>query len=428
MRYHRWTHHRFNDGLGRSYRGKIPINLMWIAAAAAEETLQGSPLATAWLGLFRSQLSTSDGHWLRWAGDLAESAELRRAYSGLYGRFFARALLQQHLGFTSFLSLKRHGLTVRGSVDVRRSGTGDIPDWLAWCPTRQRHLLAEAKGSLTGKDFLGTGVPSCVTEGKKQFGRVQVFAGSKQVRPLQWVAATRWVTDARAEEPVTVLWDPPVDDVPFLRQEATLHQQAMHQAWLTSIAPGFALTSARDFTLERSAQRALVILAEPGGMDVDLSEEQPGGSDQLPGADDRAVKPSTDTISELATDRPDKAKLEGSEDREQSLKEASPYKDGRLLHPHKGQTALFSSAFIAVAVTRFGLLQVRTQAEVDTLLRLQERIRKGDEEPAMLVGIPLIQPVKLQANQIWNDAAGLAQSRGVSVFDLSRVEIALNQL
>ncbi|MBD9529154.1 hypothetical protein [Paracoccus sp. PAR01] len=218
-----------------------------------------------------------------------------------------------------------------------------------------------------------------------------------------------------------------MDDVPFSPREAMLHQQAMHQAWLTSIAPGFALTSASDFTLERSAQRALVILAEPGGMDVDLSEEQLGWSDQLPEADDSVVKPSNDTVSELATNPTDKAKLEGAEDREQPLKEASPYEDGRLLHPHKGQTALFSSAFIAVAVTKFGLLQVRTQAEVDTLLRLQERIRKGDEEPAMLVGIPLIQPVKLQANPIWNDAAGLAQSRGVSVFDLSRVEIALNQ-
>jgi hypothetical protein len=428
MRYHRWTHHRFNDGRGRTYRGRIPINLLWIAAAAAEETLQGSPLAAAWLGLFRSQLSSRDAHWLRWAGDLAESAELRRAYSGLYGRFFARALLQQHLGFTSFLSLRRHGLTVRGSVDVRRSALGDIPDWLGWCPARQRHVLAEAKGSLTGGDFLGAGEPSCVREGKKQFGRVEVFAGATQIRPLQWVAATRWATDVRPEEPVTILWDPPVDDVPFSPREAMRHQQAMQRAWLTSIAPGFALKSATDFTLERSAQRALVILAEPGGMEVDISEEQAGWSDPLPKADGPVVKASSDADPDQPAYPTGDTEFEGPDDGDQPLKDASPYEDGRLLRPGKGQTTLFSDSFIAVAVTKFGILQVRNQAEVDALLRLQERIRKGDDEPAMVVGIPLVRPEELPGKPTWNDAAGLAQSRGVSVFDLSRVEIALHPL
>ncbi|MCL4065393.1 hypothetical protein M3484_02235 [Pseudomonas sp. GX19020] len=176
--YTRWTRHRLNDGHGNDYQDLTPINLMWIASAAAEETLQGSPLAGAWLNLFSAQLSQDDPFWLRWSGDMAESAELRRAYSGLYGRFFARALLQQHLGFTSFLSLGRNGLQIPNSVNVKRIRKGDIPDWIAWCPSRNRHVLGEAKGTLTAKDFLGQTIPKCVQEGKKQFQRVRVLDGT----------------------------------------------------------------------------------------------------------------------------------------------------------------------------------------------------------------------------------------------------------
>ena len=103
MSSYRWSRHRTHDGAGNDSIGLAPISLWWVARAAAEETLQGAPLVAAWLKLFREHLSVGDRYWLRWRGDLAESAELRRAYSGLYGRFFARALLSEHLGFSRFL-------------------------------------------------------------------------------------------------------------------------------------------------------------------------------------------------------------------------------------------------------------------------------------------------------------------------------------
>ena len=155
----RWTWHRVVDSSGNDKKGHAAISMWWIARAAAEETLQGSPLVSAWMKLFRTHLSTRDDYWLRWRGDLAESAELRRTYSGLYGRFVARALLTHHLGFTRFLSLKRNGLEVQGSVKVERTNGGDIPDWLAWDDRHSRFVLGEAKGSLTARDFLSPGTP-----------------------------------------------------------------------------------------------------------------------------------------------------------------------------------------------------------------------------------------------------------------------------
>ena len=57
----RWTRHRVVDGSGNDKNGHAAISMWWIAHAAAEETLQGSPLESAWLKLFRTQLSTRDG-------------------------------------------------------------------------------------------------------------------------------------------------------------------------------------------------------------------------------------------------------------------------------------------------------------------------------------------------------------------------------
>lgn len=265
LRYIRWTRHRLNDGVGNDYHGLTPINLMWVASAAAEETLQGSPLAGAWLNLFSAQLSQNDPLWLRWGGDMAESTELRRAYSGLYGRFFARALLQQHLGFTNFISLGRDGVEVNNSVAVKRTCNGDIPDWIAWCPRRNRHVLGEAKGTLTAKDFLGHAIPKCVVEGKKQFERVSVFDGHTVKTPLKWVAASRWATDLRTVTPVTALFDPPEDDVPYSENEAHRHSEAMHRAWLDSLAAGFGIEGADDFMSDANRDRRMVIIAWPGG-------------------------------------------------------------------------------------------------------------------------------------------------------------------
>ncbi|HYJ84149.1 MAG TPA: hypothetical protein VEW26_15050, partial [Allosphingosinicella sp.] len=243
---YRWARHRVFDEQGKDKTGLAAISLWWMARAAAEETLQGSPLVAAWLKLFATQLSTADTYWLRWRGDLAESAELRRAYSGLYGRFVARALLERHLGLSRFISLGRNGVDIPGSAKVLRVHTGDIPDWIAWDERNARFVLGEAKGSLTGTDFLAQDGPKCVHSGKEQFERVQTYVSGRLIEPGRWVAATRWATDERNGYPVTVLWDPPVDERPFSEEEAERHRLAIGRAWFDSIAPGFGLDNAED--------------------------------------------------------------------------------------------------------------------------------------------------------------------------------------
>ena len=109
------------------------FDLHWAALAAAEETLQGGPLYSAWLRLFQTHLS-NNARKLQWRGDLAESAEMRRAYSAIYGRYFSRGILASRLEVTDFVSLERKNTTIKDGVTVNRKSKGDIPDWIAWDP------------------------------------------------------------------------------------------------------------------------------------------------------------------------------------------------------------------------------------------------------------------------------------------------------
>ena len=409
---YRWTRHRVFDAANDEKKGQIAISMWWIAHAAAEETLQGTPFTSAWLKLFRTHLSTRDDYWLRWRGDLAESAELRRTYSGLYGRFFARALLIHHLGLTRFLSLKRNGLEVPNSVKVERTDAGDIPDWIAWDERHSQFVLCEAKGSLTAKDFLSPGVPKCIENGKRQFDRVTTDDRGRRIHPAQWVAATRWATDCRDGGPITVLWDPPVEDTPFDEEEATRHRVAMTRAWLNRIAPGLGWTNADDLLSGEREREALVVGAEPGlipvSSDWDPLEEESDGDITEASLGGTLMHP------EGATRRETEASIS-------ELSDSELYPDSTILQPPSSESSPHEHHYIAALITRFGIVPVRTPDDVNTMRRAQDRARNGGE-PAMLVGVPLgIDPASRSINESWLDGAGIAQAGNLAVFDLRQV-------
>ena len=184
---------------GSDVVGFGPFDLWWAAISAAEETIQGSPLAPAFLGLFQEHLSQIDVTELRWGGDLAEGAEMRRAYSALYGRFFGRAFLASRFGFRDFIPLQSDRTPVKNVAEVRRVKRGDVPDWIAWNPGSRSYVLAEAKGRLGGtlRGYLSQ-TPACIRSGKAQFQRVEVRdAHHRRVATTNWVAANLWCTDRR---------------------------------------------------------------------------------------------------------------------------------------------------------------------------------------------------------------------------------------
>ncbi len=322
-------------------------------------------LVSPWLQLFQAHLSVLQPRTLTWRCDLGTGAEMRRAYSGLYGRYFARALLASVLGFTDFIPLERNRTNINGGVTVNRVANGDIPDWIAWDPQGKGYVLGEAKGRLTGnlQDYL-LGTPVCITNGKQQFGRVEVRdSANRVISTRDWVAVNRWSTDRRGEPPVSLLWDPPGDGEPLTGEEASRHATAIRRHRLEAIAQRLGHS---DFFVRIGATGST---DGPPLLDTGDEQENPFGQ----------------------FDR----------------QSAEPYED----------------YYQAAIVTALGIRPIRDRNDFEDALTIQVRTSDNDE-PAMIFGLAKGASTMSERGQApWLSANGIASTDGSALFDLKSVEI-----
>ena len=379
---YRYTNIRIVDPTKKCNRIEVrPVSLWWAALAAAEETMQGSPLASAWLRLFQDHLSNSETRILRWRGDLAESAEMRRAYSAMYGRYFSRALLASRFGFTNFVPLSRNDTPIVNGVTVRRIKRGDIPDWIAWDPAARSYVLAEAKGSSTGRDrnFLYQ-TPTCVTTGKAQFDRVEVIdSHNRKIRTRNWVAANLWTTDERIRWSVSLLWDPEGDGEELLPNEISVNAAAIRGHRIANIAMGL------------GRQKELRLGAENLGQTVRISIR--------PSKDDLPPEPTADNM------------MRGdSKDSGSSV--CTPIEEP----PQERH----EDVYVVAQITPLGVRRVRDSADLETLRFVQ----RDENEPAMVYGISTSALTTADYKQAtWLSGAGLASPDGTGLFDLKQIEL-----
>lgn len=304
---------------------------------------------------------------MRWSDDLASSAELRRAYSALYGRYFARALMASQLGFVDFVSLNRDITPIAFGVQVKRLCNGDIPDWIAWDPAAGRYVLGEAKGSLTGRAVhFRTGQPACVGDGKKQFGRVEVLdRWGQKLATRGWVGASLWSTDHRARYPVSLLWDPEGEGREITEHEREGFARALRLRRLAVQANRLGITSFRDFLRGEGPQ--FEVIASPTGPAMPPAAQTP--DDVVPATRDK-------TGSDI----------------------------------HHGR---YSGAII----TRFGMKPIRSKADLEI----------PATEPAMIFGIDTSYERFRSAKRrpLWLGRNGIAAEDGLSLFDPRAVEIKI---
>lgn len=370
----RWLCRRTVDGAGASHVVLHALNLWWIAAAASEETVQGTAMASAFLDLFDGHLSTIDTTWLRWRDDLATSAEMRRAYSALYGRFFARGMLQHVQGITNFTPLHTN-MTKVGTVTVARIEDGDIPDWIAWDPAAMAHVLGEAKGNLTGSEAqFWTGTPGCITNGKGQFERVAVVnSAGAQVWVDGWVGASLWATDKRDRRPVFAAWDPVRQGLRLDGPQAEAEAQEVRRVWLASLADGFDEPALKDGAADLGTTIFVFARATP--------YRAPGSPQLQPGRISRRI--------------------------DEVVDEPSP-------NWHAGR-------YVPAILTRHGLRPMRGRDAGGDLLRLQKRaIHEG--EAIWFVGLHAGSAGKTaHARKPWTSDHGVVTPSGLAVFDLRKV-------
>lgn len=349
------------------------FDLHWAALAAAEETVQGGPLYSAWLRLFQTHLSENTRK-LQWRGDLAESAEMRRAYSAIYGRYFSRGILASRLRVTDFVPLARMNTTIENGVTVKRTSKGDIPDWIAWDSINGSYVLAEAKGNLTGKEeeYLCE-EPHCIKAGKAQFGRVSVKdLHGRQIRTRNWVTANLWSTEVRNRLPMSLLWDPIEQGEELRDHEISVHAAAIRKHRIANIATQLMHTES----------------FRPGqdipSMKLRISIE-PSDEDQL---------------------------------------RFNTFPFFKSEHIEELSTELHEDIYIAAIITPLGVRPILDKPDLESALDTQRRVNEGIEV-AMIYGLSMNAVMGSDYKRTaWLSGGGIASTDGAGLFNLKDVQIS----
>lgn len=156
----------------------VTFDLVDLAHAAVSETLtSGGPISA-----FSNQLGAflTAKQDLTWKGNgPGIGRELRRSYSNIHGRIFARAYLEKCEGVVRLVPIEGNHFRFGNKTIVRlKDGQkGDMPDWVGW--DSSGIVVAEAKGTHAKGDWSKASyghnfLPQCLKKAQEQVNRVQV--------------------------------------------------------------------------------------------------------------------------------------------------------------------------------------------------------------------------------------------------------------
>lgn len=181
--------HSFTPG-GVSLLGStVDLSTRAIEDAGLREILQTPGPAVGHWGIFDALLDLGCSDF-RFLAPLGQAREVKVAISGLFGRFVARAYATQHLGLSHYAHVlsppMRLSGPMRGELRRVRRQRGDMPDWVAWGPSRGLAIV-EAKGC---HDRKGPG--QTLARAYKQAERGEIRIGSRLAPFKRYAIATRW--------------------------------------------------------------------------------------------------------------------------------------------------------------------------------------------------------------------------------------------
>ncbi|WP_128916096.1 hypothetical protein [Bradyrhizobium nanningense] len=132
---------------------------------------------------------------------LGQAREVTVVLSGLFGRFVARAYLEQYFDLAIFAHLGSRTIDLdrRRRIKVKRLFPGDFPDWIACKPDLSSLTVAEAKGC---HDVAGPA--KSLDRAWAQAGRIDLTAGERKITVKRIAIATRWA-NAKAGPPDALL-------------------------------------------------------------------------------------------------------------------------------------------------------------------------------------------------------------------------------
>lgn len=224
-----WSLNHWND----------PFDLRWAAWGAAVETLQIDLVAAGWMNMFSALLEPHPSSELRRLGiGPGSNAEIKRASSALFGRFFGRAALRRHHG-CRWLRQVCDGIEVAPGIRLqRRPGNGgDLPDWVGWDDANDCLVVAEAKGSYDIGNWHST-QPSPPRRALKQLEGVEIVDVTGPVQFKTWAVACRWGTIANAVTPTIICCDPNREGRALNTQEVDALRKESRARWIADLLQG----------------------------------------------------------------------------------------------------------------------------------------------------------------------------------------------
>jgi hypothetical protein len=171
---------------------------------------------------------------------------MRRAFSAIFGRFFARAYLCHSHGFVWFHPLDGpfQQITPRLRVQSRRPRLG-LPDWI--CAGRGQLALAEAKGARSGGHLSYYSQPGPIKSAENQLNncRVSIFDRTSRRwidRNVKgWAILNQWSFQTSNFPPYLFVVDPETDGAPMPREELPAAIRAIARAHVGGLLRGLGL-------------------------------------------------------------------------------------------------------------------------------------------------------------------------------------------
>lgn len=216
------------------------IDLRLVAHAAAIETLQIRLVAHGWIDLFGALLSA--GTDLTWLGSgPGGEAEVKRAFSALFGRFFGRAVLRREHNIR-YLRQISEGMMLAPDITLQRrlgaGADGDLPDWVGWDYGRRVWAVCEAKGSYNRQSNWITGTPAVIAAALRQVARMEIRDANGAIASEAWVVGSRWATVQSGLTGVIMTVDPSMQGRVMHAHEADAHRLQLRADWYADLLIG----------------------------------------------------------------------------------------------------------------------------------------------------------------------------------------------
>jgi hypothetical protein len=256
------------------------VDTDFVARCGMGEILQTGPSSGPMSALFDELLATGSAE-LIWKGrGPGRGIEMRRAFSGLFGRFFARAYLQRYHGFTWFVPIDGTPTYLSRNVRVRRKAraSSELPDWV--CARPGEVAVAEAKGSHQKGNATKGGRPGPIKTADGQISGVVLEKALQAGRMKKWVprsvkgwaVMSRWGVEDPKRDAFQYVLDPETDGEPLSAEDREEIVQDVARVHVAQTLEGMGYTDlAAEFGLADIAEPAL----PPQTATIEIEGEHP---------------------------------------------------------------------------------------------------------------------------------------------------------